>query len=125
MQMLDSVPQAPYFKSMAGGVAQSQGTAATPMAIQESGTAQSQQIHLAMGEVMPLMVVFMDSMPAHFIASQSTNMLDGTGRMPDAAFDKVKVSLHCSSCILISCTLCLLPSQCILLGLQVPLHACL
>lgn len=51
-----------------------------------------QQLHSIMGQVMPLLAIFMESIPEQFIASQSISMLDGTTRMSTAAFDNVKVS---------------------------------
>ncbi len=73
---------------MADGAALSQQAGLQPLQ-----TGPSQQIHSSMGEVMPLLATFMECLPASFIGSQSTDMLDSASRMPEAAFQKVKVGL--------------------------------
>ncbi|KAK9858875.1 hypothetical protein WJX84_007523 [Apatococcus fuscideae] len=52
----------------------------------------SQQLQSIMGQVMPLLAMFMESIPEQFIASQSISLLDGTSRMSATAFDSVKAT---------------------------------
>ena len=84
--------QAPYFLAMAEGTTRLQQTAAQSLQTNEIQTGHSQQIHSSMGEVMPLLAAFMECLPAEFIRSQSTSLLDHASRMPEEAFERVKVT---------------------------------
>ncbi len=48
-----------------------------------------------MGEAMVLLTVFMECLPDQFMACQSISLLDGTTKMPAAAFEDLKVCVQC------------------------------